>query len=60
MGVQGKKRYINEQQRTIDERRTTWTIIIPRQDSQNPRANNRPKTYLKSTLESRITGLKHT
>ena len=22
-----------------DERRTTWTMIIPRQDSQNPRAN---------------------
>ena len=42
-----KKRYI-EQQRTNDERtmnderrRTTWTIIRPRQDSQNTRANNR-------------------
>ena len=32
-----KKRYI---ERTNDKRRTTWTIIIPRQDSQNPRANN--------------------
>ena len=42
MGGQGKKRYI-EQRRTNDDerrRRTTWTIIIPRQDSQNPRANN--------------------
>ena len=28
----------NEQ--TNDEQRTTLTIIIPRQDSQNPRANN--------------------
>ena len=38
-----EKRYINDErtkdERTNDERRTTWTIIIPRQDSQNPRAN---------------------
>ena len=34
------KRYIDDGERTDDERRrTTWTIIIPRQDSQNPRAN---------------------
>ena len=46
MGGQGKSLH----QRTNDERttnertnerrrQTTWTIIIPRQDSQNPRAN---------------------
>jgi len=36
-----KKRYINDERRTNDneQRRTTLTIIIPRQDSQNPRAN---------------------
>ena len=44
-----EKRYIEQQRRTTnderrttttnDERRTTLTIIIPRQDYQNPRAN---------------------
>ena len=42
-----KKRYIEQQRRTTttinerQQRRTTLTIIIPRQDSQNPRANNK-------------------
>ena len=43
-----KKRYIDDDDERTNERtnerrrrrRTTWTIIIPRQDSQNPRANN--------------------
>ena len=41
-GGQGKalhQRQTNDE-RTTNERRTTLTIILPRQDSQNPRANN--------------------
>ena len=42
MGGQEKSVTSNNDERrtTNDERRTTLTIIIPRQDSQNPRANN--------------------
>ena len=36
----GPEKALHQQRRTNDERRTTWTIIIPRQNSQNPRANN--------------------
>ena len=42
MGDQ-KKRYIERmtnERTTNDERQTIWTIIIPRQDFQNLRANN--------------------
>ena len=46
MGGQEKSVTSNddEQRRTNDneQRRTTLTIIIPRQDSQNPRANKVP------------------
>ena len=36
-----EKRYIERRRSTNDdERRTTWTTIIPHQDSQDPRANN--------------------
>jgi len=34
-----REKALHQQRTNNDERRTTWTIIIPRQDSQNPRAN---------------------
>ena len=36
-----RKKALHQRRTTNDERRTTWTIIIPRQDSQNPRANKK-------------------
>ena len=35
-----KKKALHQRRRTTTNERTTLTIIIPRQDSQNPRANN--------------------
>ena len=39
MGEQGKALHRRTMTTNDDERQTTWTIIIPRQDSQNSRAN---------------------
>ena len=37
--------WTNEPTTNERRRRTTWTNIIPRQDSQNPRANKTIKIY---------------
>ena len=48
-----KKRYI-ERTTTTNERRTTLTIIIPRQDSQNPRANNNSNLQILNLFQSPV------
>ena len=53
MGGPEKALHRTNDERTTSDERTTWTIIIPRQDSQNPRANN---TFISPRILRILTG----